>query len=290
MNAYPEVTVDEIIDRMTLTGAQVTDSRNGRTKPRIDLVGAVNLSFSISGRVITPKGAPMEGVTMTLSGDASSTTATNANGNYVFSDLQSGSYTITPSKDNITFKPASKDITVDGASVAGKNFTANVYSVSGRIRTASGAAVSGVTVTMSGVASGTTLTDDTGKYIFREVPNGMVTLMPSKAGYAFSPVSKTFTVSGADVTGKKFTAITYSISGYVRTPSGAPMTGVTMTLSGSVIKTKTTDSNGFYRFANLPIGIYTVTPNKGALSFVPVSSDVIINDANEKKVNFWRNF
>jgi uncharacterized repeat protein (TIGR01451 family) len=59
-----------------------------------------------------------------------------------------------------------------------------------------------------------------------------------------------------------------SINGHV---SGATVSGVLMTLSGSQSATTTTDSNGFYQFAELPAGNYTVTPSKTNISFNPLS-------------------
>jgi uncharacterized repeat protein (TIGR01451 family) len=58
-----------------------------------------------------------------------------------------------------------------------------------------------------------------------------------------------------------------SINGHV---TGASVSGVLMTLSGSQSATTTTDSNGFYQFAELTAGgNFTVTPSKTNLSFSP---------------------
>ena len=42
------------------------------------------------------------GVTVTLSGDASGTTTTDSSGNYSFSGLPAGAYTLTPSKSGFS--------------------------------------------------------------------------------------------------------------------------------------------------------------------------------------------
>jgi hypothetical protein len=75
--------------------------------------------------VKTASGASASGVTMTLSGAGSATSATDRRGNYRFSGLANGSYTITPSKAGYTFTPTSKNVTVSGANVTGQNFTRN---------------------------------------------------------------------------------------------------------------------------------------------------------------------
>src|SRR5262249_41124868 len=54
---------------------------------------------SISGTIRYYNGAaPIDGVTVTLSGPSSQTTTTDENGSYSFSNLPSGSYSVTPSK------------------------------------------------------------------------------------------------------------------------------------------------------------------------------------------------
>ena len=61
-------------------------------------------TFAISGRIIDDKGAPLAGVTVTLSGSQSVTTTTDDNGNYVFMNLPtSGQYSITASKNDSAF-------------------------------------------------------------------------------------------------------------------------------------------------------------------------------------------
>ena len=79
-------------------------------------------TYSISGTVTESGGGPLAGVTMTLSGDASGTTTTDASGNYSFTGLPNGNYTVTPSMSGYSFTPASRDVTISGADVAGVDF------------------------------------------------------------------------------------------------------------------------------------------------------------------------
>jgi hypothetical protein len=56
-------------------------------------------TFSISGKVTSnPSHSGLAGVTMTLSGNANTTTVTDASGNYSFTNLAPGIYTVTPSR------------------------------------------------------------------------------------------------------------------------------------------------------------------------------------------------
>jgi hypothetical protein len=74
---------------------------------------------TISGNVST------NGVnaSVALSGTASGTTTADSSGNYTFTGLANGSYTISPTKGGYTFSPTSQQVTVNGANVSGVNFT-----------------------------------------------------------------------------------------------------------------------------------------------------------------------
>jgi len=177
---------------VTVNGANVTGQ---------DFTGT---TFSLSG-TITSGGGPLAGVTVALSGVASKKTTTDANGNYTFTILGNGSYTVTPSKTNYVFSPTNRSVTVNGANVAGQDFTGTTFSVSGTI-TSGGGPLAGVTVALSGTASKTTTTNSSGNYIFTTIGNGSYTVTPSKTGYSFSPLNRSVTVNGANVTGQDFTA------------------------------------------------------------------------------------
>lgn len=85
-------------------------------------------SYTISG-TISLNGAGLSGITVNVSGAAAaSSTATNASGNYSFSGLPVGNYTITPTSADYTFDPASMPVTITSADQSGQNFTATANS------------------------------------------------------------------------------------------------------------------------------------------------------------------
>ena len=79
-------------------------------------------TYSISGSV-TPA-ANGTGVTINLTGSATGSTVTDASGNFCFTGLANGPYTITPSNVNFGFAPAQSSVTVAGANMTGVTFTA----------------------------------------------------------------------------------------------------------------------------------------------------------------------
>lgn len=106
----------------------VTSSAGGTDTRLVDVVSAPApplppTGFSISGRVTTNIiGTPRPGVTMTLTGAASGSTTTLADGTYTFTGLTNGNYTITPSSPVARFRPTSRAVSINGADVTGQDF------------------------------------------------------------------------------------------------------------------------------------------------------------------------
>jgi SdrD B-like domain len=166
----------------------------------------------LNGNGIQDSGEPgIAGVTVTLSGAASGTTTTDANGYYNFTGLGAGSYTVTvatpagytasPSnqggdatKDSngspasVTLATDSSiDMTIDfgftkGTGVIG-DFVWNDLNGNG-IQDSGEPGIAGVTVTLSGAASGSTTTDANGYYSFTGLSAGSYTVtVATPAGY-----------------------------------------------------------------------------------------------------------
>ena len=157
------------------------------------------VSPTISGQV-TLSGSGLTGVTMTLSGSQSGSTATNGSGSYNFAVQADGNYTVTPSLSGYTFSPPSQTFNgLGGNQVA--NFSASPvvtnYTISGQV-TLSGSGLSGVTMTLSGSQSGSTATNGSGSYSFTVQADGNYTVTPSLSGYTFSPPSQTFNGLGGN--------------------------------------------------------------------------------------------
>jgi hypothetical protein len=174
---------------------------NGANVTGVSFTATAIPTYSISGNV-SATGAI---ATVTLTGTSSATTTADASGNFSFTGLANGSYTVTPTKTGYTFSPTSAPATVNGANVTGMSFTATAipaYSISGNLS----AAAASATVTLSGAASATTTADSSGNYTFTGLLNGSYTVAPSKSGYAFTPLNQAVTINSANATGVNFTA------------------------------------------------------------------------------------
>ncbi|SPF43833.1 exported hypothetical protein [Candidatus Sulfopaludibacter sp. SbA4] len=106
-------------------------------------------TFSISG-TISPVAAGSGALAKLAGGPGGSTTA-DTSGNFSFSGLPNGTYTITPSKSGYSFTPASQGATVNGANVTGLSFTGQAAGGSGTIAT-------DVTVSRDAQTASTTIT------------------------------------------------------------------------------------------------------------------------------------
>jgi M6 family metalloprotease-like protein len=105
-------TTSQRVGTMTIYGQTFTVTQEGM------------ITYSVSGTVIL-NGSGLSGVTVTLSGPSSGNTITDYSGNYSFTGLTDGTYSVTPSKSGYTFTPTSKSVTISGANKTGQNFTAS---------------------------------------------------------------------------------------------------------------------------------------------------------------------
>jgi pyrrolidone-carboxylate peptidase len=164
-----------------------------------DFVGQL-VNYTLSGRV-TLAGTGLSGVTISLSGTQNGSTTTDAAGNYSFSVLAEGTYTLTPAKQNYTFAPANTSFSNLGANQTAANFagTLNLHQISGHLTNINGIALPNVTMGLSGSQSGTATTDSQGAYSFTNLPaGGNYTITPSLAGSTFTPANRIFNALSAN--------------------------------------------------------------------------------------------
>jgi len=176
------------------------------------VVGAFALpasTYFLSGTISPPSLG--SGTVVTLSGAGSGTATADSSGNYTFTGLANGTFTVTPSKAGYSFTPAFQTATVNGANVTGVNFTASAqtWTISGNVST-NGV---GATISLSGTMTGSTTADSSGNYSFAGLPNGNYTLTPTKSGYTFSPTSQNVGVNNANPPAVNFTATQNTGSG-----------------------------------------------------------------------------
>jgi hypothetical protein len=117
-------TVSPTLAGYTITPKQVTvNGANVTTNFTATWTG-----YSITGRV-TYNSTGLSGVAVALTGAGTANTTTDSSGNYSFTGLANGAYTITLSLTGYLFTPSNLSATVNNADVTGKNFTATLNSI-----------------------------------------------------------------------------------------------------------------------------------------------------------------
>jgi hypothetical protein len=85
----------------------------------VDPVFTLSPTWSISGTITGGGGA-----TVALSGTATATVSADSSGNYIFTGLKNGSYTVTATLSGRSITPANRSVTVNGGNVTGVDFNA----------------------------------------------------------------------------------------------------------------------------------------------------------------------
>jgi hypothetical protein len=203
----------------------VTDAKNPTVPPNqtnCDFLCHRKI-YAIRGTVKDRAGNAMAGVHVWLSTGA--VFETGDTGEYVFNDLTSGTYGVTPSKEGWTFDPVSRPVEVnhDTDVVSGIDFTGApvTYSISGSVKDGTGAGIEGVTISTTGAS---TSTQPDGSYVLTGLLAGAYTVTPSMEGWAMDPPSRSATVSAAvgNATGVDFTATPPDQVTITGAPSGTP--------------------------------------------------------------------
>ncbi|HKO61625.1 MAG TPA: carboxypeptidase regulatory-like domain-containing protein, partial [Pyrinomonadaceae bacterium] len=248
----------------------VTYNGLGQNTRTPNIVGT-RIKYTISGATGLP------GTLLNLSGDASATVTSGADGNYSFLVDAGLNYTIIASKQHYTFSPAIRVFQAISGNRTGENFapTLNTHTIGGN------AGISGITITLSGSASASTISGANGAYSFTVNAGGNYTVTPSKTHYTFTPASQSIIDLSGNVT-FNFTPVLnkHTISG------NAGMSGVTITLSGSANASTITDSGGAYSHTVDAGGNYTLTATKDNYAFSPASYSFTNVFENIPLVNF----
>jgi hypothetical protein len=164
--------------------ASVTDSTSASVGP---IAYSINVSstYTVSGQInsnIGCTGVSLNGVTVSINTTPVQTTTTSGSGNFSFSNVPNGTYTITPSVvgPSSVFYPATQSVTVNGSDFTAANFNATLgYTVSGTVAY-TGAQTGQIYLTLNSSNCGNgslgTSISATGAFTIRGVPPGVYTL------------------------------------------------------------------------------------------------------------------
>ena len=221
--------------------------------PRTDLHVTANISVTANFAIDTFTLDYTAGPGGSLTGETSQVVDYNTNGTPVTAAPDTG-YHFVDWSDAVTDNPRT-DLNVTANISVTANFAVNQYTISGNT------GVADVNLEGLGVVS-----DGSGNYTKTVDYGWSGTVTPSKAGYTFTPTSRTYTDVAEDHIGDDYTAtlLTYTISG--NTGVGDVMLGgLGIVSDGSGNYTKTVD----YGWSGM------VTPSKAGYTFAPTSRTYI---------------
>ena len=259
-----------------ITPASRTVSVGPGDMPGVDF-GALALVYNVSGR-ITESGI---GVSNIIVQAGNQTTNTDSTGNYVFSGLCPGSYTVTPSQGCRLFNPASVPVTL-GPNASGINFITfsnNLSRIRGQI-TDGANGLSNVLITATGGL--TAMTDAKGNYEFSSLCPGTYTVTPSLTNLCLNTPFLTVTLGSAQTTnGVDFVAIPgqFQISGTLAGMPPGP--NVAVSIAGPSGTNVLLTSTGAYGISNLCPGTYSVTPSNACYQFYPLSWTTTVGPSDD---------
>ena len=231
---------------------------------------ATAITYTISGN------AGVAGATLSFTDGTAKTATADASGNYSFKVSYNWSRTVTPSLSYYDFSPVSKSYSNVLANQTAQDYTAtvNAYTISGS------AGIAGATLSYTDGTAKTATADASGNYLIAVSVNWSGTVIPTKTGYTFSPVSKDYTNVSANQTAQNYTAtaITFTISG------STGIAAATLSYTDGTAKTATADGNGNYSFTVSYNWSGTVTPTLSGYYFTPASktySNVLANQTGQ---------
>lgn len=259
--------------------------------------------YSISGKVyidsnkdgnIDNKEPDYKGATINLTGDKSSVTTTDSNGNYSFTGLLAGTYTVTIatpvgystttssssninlSKNQTVYFGLAKAVTGAGCAASIKGSVINDLNLDGNLDSGE-ASISNWTVSLSAAdlpSPLNTKTDSSGQYTFSNLCTDTFTVTQSIPSPWITTKSQSVVMNVND--GNNYTNVNFyvaqkfSVSGHafldpngdgILTSNSSGFRGIIVLLIGStgagpIFRQVTTPADGFYSFTDLPVGDY----------------------------------
>ena len=250
------------------TSEAATIATDGETVT-INFPGTYIRTSSVMGTV-TVENEGLSGVTVKLSGTGESETLTDGNGQYAFTGLRAGNYTIAISgfdDEDVSFGSPSSAATVavgESKVVSFEGTFLRTAAITGQV-SVEGNPLSGVTVSLQGRGEDeTATTNGAGQFTFSELRSGDYAVgitNPDEDQYSFEVTSRTVTVAHGETATVPFDGTLLRTAGVMGTVTveGTGLPGVTVTINGQGEEhDAVTNVAGQYSFADLHAGEYTI--------------------------------
>jgi len=247
---------------------------------------------TIKGRVVNETGAPLEGVTVSV-GDNQTTTSEEG-----FYEIQvhPGTYTVAVTAEGYIPAESTVEVPLVGTTVYA-NFTLQALPEEGwghlvvTVKNSSGAPLEGAMVTLLGTDN-SAVTDEDGVARFNYLPLVNYTVRVEKEGYIFATLAVSLIPNGTfylNVTLKELPAhpwctIIVTVKDYY---TGEPIEGALVTITSTdanYTDSSTTNNNGLCFFSYIPAGEYTVRVEKDGYVTNETTVTPAVNDTSSYTV------
>ena len=256
--------------------------------------------FLCEAGTVTVENMGLGGVTVRLSGMADGETTTDDTGQYSFTGLRAGTYSVEISgfdAGEVGFSSTSGAATVgvgESKVVSFDGTYLRTAGIQGQV-SVEGEGLGGVTVTLVGEGEDRSeTTNASGQYAFSKLKGGTYQVAISgfdPDDYEFETTSKTATIATGETANVPFEGTllrTAGIAGRVSV-EGMGLDGVEIALAGAAEAMTTTANGGQYSFAGLAEGTYVLTmtnPNADAYTFEETTATVVLADSESNITNF----
>ncbi len=253
------------------------------------------ITGTISGTVVNQVGSQL-GFSVTIkavSGNNLYTEQTDAVGNFIFTDVSPDSnYTVSTdiyadgfinaTRENVIVQPDAN------TNIGQLTVQQNTAKISGNTGT------DNVNVTMydnSDNIVAIAQSDLSGAYQFTYLPSGNYKLVPSKAGFIFTPTEANVEVSIGDEKTADFSATpnVADLTVHNSNDSGSPLAQVSVTIVNSdtnFIMIANSNTSGDALFSDIPADSYIVTPSLTGYSSDPINKNIVLNAGDSKTIQF----
>ncbi len=258
---------------------------------------------TVSGRVCDPNGVPVSGAYVEASGPEHATSATDPNGIYELTGLESKTYdiSVSPSPYANLMEAATTVQAVRGETKITDFTLQPAGSIAGRVTDANGTPITNVYLFLSGEEMPRYSVDKDGRYVIPGLHAGTYTINTDAVETEFVDASKTVNVKLGQTTTADFVLrkgrVFVQISGYVMNTSGDPLHNVSVEI-GNVYNgmnwVDTTDKDGYFEFTGLSVGSYGISvndwPRLSEYTIVELNDENAVNVTEDLVMYFtlWR--
>lgn len=267
------------VRRANYADVQQTLEVRASTPSQVNLTLAL-LRGNVAGTVQLSDGAVPSGVTITVTQTGANTT-TNAQGQFTFTGLPLGAYTLTAQREG--YAVVQQAVTVLTGSAATVAFT--LVRAQGRVEGTAlleGASIhSGIIVTLAGTGA-TTTTDGQGRFTLSNVASGSYTVEARRSGYAVARESVAVQENQAATVSLSLTRERGNVAGVIQLEGGGSPVDINVTLAGTAFSTRT-NTAGQFTLTGIPTGSYDLAAQRDG--FAPAQRTVEIRAGEQAQVN-----